>query len=438
MSEILKTIIICLALCLLWIYPVMRIVKARTNTNLCPSTIVIIVWSFVICLTFVYSSMDIDAVTHVEMGIYWFTILSTSIIFSAGYIDKKYFKDSCIEILSYNSTIIKRTIVVCWIFRALQLLYDLYVIRSLGGNFYALFSEAQGLRFAYLYYSRNRMTLLAKVISNVLNYVAELGVIIASIEGLFKKKYWKIIITMALSFMHTIFTMSKLAFFLDLCFLASAFVLFLNSFQKQKESQKDIKRTRRIIIIAIIAMIVVLSVTGTQRGYNGRESKIDGIENINVSKTLSYFISPYMAFEKLVDQGEVKFSFGGKTFNPIAKVLGVDYENFGAIDVGIDDTTVYTMPGMFFADFGLIGSAVMFTLFIYFSNRIFKRAMRQFSIANAGLYCVVNTMLIMSFFTWMGRMTFFWVFPVFILLYDTVFLRKPGLTCNSQYNSDKA
>jgi len=130
-----------------------------------------------------------------------------------------------------------------------------------------------------------------------------------------------------------------------------------------------------------------------------------------------------MAFQTIMDKN-IDYSYGEKTFNPFFKLFGIEYKNFGSIDVGLSDTTVYTMPGVFYADFGFVGSLLFMCLFILLATLLFRKVIENFTISRLGIYMVINTILLFSFFTWLGRMTIFWFFPVVLFVYDKLFIKK--------------
>ena len=80
-------------------------------------------------------------------------------------------------------------------------------------------------------------------------------------------------------------------------------------------------------MLVIVFIILSLIVTGTQRGYQNQDSSIEGIDNVIVAKTVSYFVTPCLAFKSLMDQ-EIDYSYGSKTFSPIYKFIGFSYETF--------------------------------------------------------------------------------------------------------------
>jgi len=42
------------------------------------------------------------------------------------------------------------------------------------------------------------------------------------------------------------------------------------------------------------------------------------------------------------------------------------------------------------------------------------------------MYLIFNMTLLLSFFTWMGRMTFYWIFPIFVFYVEKMIMIKNG------------
>ena len=70
------------------------------------------------------------------------------------------------------------------------------------------------------------------------------------------------------------------------------------------------------------------------------------------------------------------------------------------------------------------GKAYLTVLFIILCSKIYIKVLNKFSISGLSLFISLNTILMMSFFTWMGRITFFWTFPIFISIYSKFFFRR--------------
>ena len=192
----------------------------------------------------------------------------------------------------------------------------------------------------------------------------------------------------------------------------------MSSLQQKKEN----KKMRRMFLIIGIGAIVLLGVVSMQRGYGTGDSFAKQLST-TFSKAITYLVTPTMAFFKVIDMN-IDLSWGTKTFNVFFKLLGYEFSTFGAIDVGTEDSTVYTMSGMFYADFGMIGGLVLTVLFIILCSKIYIKVLNKFSISGLSLFISLNTILMMSFFTWMGRITFFWTFPIFISIYSKFFFRR--------------
>ena len=190
----------------------------------------------------------------------------------------------------------------------------------------------------------------------------------------------------------------------------------------KKYSKKNKKQRIKLVLLLGAAAIILLLVASIQRGYAGDATFIERL-SITISKAIAYFVTPTMAFFKVLDMN-VAYSFGTKTFNVILKLLGYDFETFGAIDVGMEDSTVYTMSGMFYADFGIIGGIVLTVMFLALVDIFYRMTIKKFSFSRITWFVSLNTILLMSFFTWMGRISFFWLFPVFVTLYEKIFIKQ--------------
>lgn len=410
------------------IYIIFNIIKKNSGLKFHPLSIFASIWIVVIWGTCSTIQFKVSFANILYFAILIFA--SGITVFLCSYMKNIDCIYSCTEyqkMICKNYRTIKITLILCVIFRIFQLLYDLYIVKKLGGTLSVVFGDAQWLRQAYLNYSSYGMSFGAKLISNIFNYFAEFGIIIAALLAYYKKKYFSVVITLFFSFIHAIFTMSKMSFFMDICYVVSCFEVLINiksdftteisRLQQKKENRKML----RVFFIIGIGIIVLLSVASMQRGY-GTNATFSEQFFITFSKAIAYFVTPTMAFFKVLDMN-IDLSWGTKTFNVILKLLGYKFSTFGAIDVGTEDSTVYTMSGMFYADFGIIGSLLCTVFFIIICSRVYIKVINKFSIPSLSLFISLNTILMMSFFTWMGRITFFWTFPIFVSIYSKIFFK---------------
>ena len=332
--------------------------------------------------------------------------------------DKQFSTNEFLRIIGNNYNVLMKTLIICMVFRCLQLVYDAYVLKKLGVSVISIFGDSQPLRQAYLNYSSSGMSFIAVILSNVLNYFAEFGIVLSAIISSYKKKYFTVICSLILALLHSTLTLSKMAFFLDVCFVISTFMVTLNyniiSGNKKKEKEDKKNRTKLIIFMGV-AIIGLLVLTSIQRGYGESTALSDNIR-VTFEKAIAYFITPSLAFLKVLDMN-ITYSFGTKTFNVLLKLLGYNFENFGAIDVGSEDSTVYTMSGMFYADFSYFGAILLTVLTIVLCNHLYYRVYGNFKLSRLVLFISINTILMMSFFTWMGRITFFWSYLYRLIQY---------------------
>lgn len=422
-------IILRLIAALTLVYAIFSIIKKNSGLRFHPLSVFASIWIMVIWGT----CSTIQFKVPFENVVYFAILIFASgiTIFLCSYMKSIDHRCSCVE---YQKTIcsnyraIKITLILCILFRILQLFYDLYIVKKLGGTISVVFGDAQWLRQAYLSYSSDAMPFGAKLVSNILNYFAEFGIIIAALLSYYEKKYFSVVLTLFFSLLHAVFTMSKMSFFMDICYVVSCFEVLINvnsdsragmsSLQQKKEN----KKMRRMFLIIGIGAIVLLGVVSMQRGYGTGDSFAKQLST-TFSKAITYLVTPTMAFFKVLDMN-IDLSWGTKTFNVFFKLLGYEFSTFGAIDVGTEDSTVYTMSGMFYADFGMIGGLVLTVLFIILCSKIYIKVLNKFSIPGLSLFISLNTILMMSFFTWMGRITFFWTFPIFISIYSKFFFRR--------------
>lgn len=387
--------------------------KYKTKTKFSPVFVFCSIWMVVLVNSSLIYDVKTDIINLIFLAILWLSTLLSFMVFQNKLNVKKLGYD--IENFFYsNKVTIKRLILFCLIIRILQIIYDSIVINQLGASISMLFGEVQWLRFSYLSYSNNIGIVIALLV-NFLNYFSELGLILSALFGFKEKKYFYLLLNIFLSFCHSVLTLSKMSFFIDFIFVLGVFFILSNIIKIEKKE-------RKVSIIGVLFIIFALIITGTQRGYQKQESSIEGIDNVIVSKTVSYFVTPYLAFEKILSE-DIDYSYGSKTFSPLYKVFGFDYETFGDINVGFDDSTVYTMPGMFYADFGYFGCIVLMFLYVRLVSYIYARTIRSFTFPIFIIYLVFNVTLVLSFFTWMGRMTFYWIFPVFCMVMDKLFFK---------------
>ena len=404
-----------------------HIIFKNSGIKFHPLFIFIAIWILVIISTIYFIQFEVEFSNILFFSMLIIASVITILLCSFKKINdinlcQYYFK----HYININYNILKITFFICVFFRFGQLFYDLFVLKKLGASLFSVFTDAQWLRQAYLNYSSYGMSFISKILSNILNYFSEFGVILSMVLLFSNRKYSYVIYSVVLSLFNSIFTLSKMAFFIDICYLVSTYlvvyVLFDNSNQSTIETKKTKRKVKQLIVFGFIGIVTLLLLTSIQRGYGG-ELNFEGKILITLSKAIAYFITPTMAFFKVLSMTNIQYSYGTKTFNTFLKIFGFGFDNFGAIDVGTEDSTVYTMSGMFFADFGLLGCVFFTVIFIFLVNRIFFSTINSFSITKLSFFVMLNTILMMSFFTWMGRITFFWFFPIFVAFFEKFFLK---------------
>lgn len=389
-----------------------------------PSLVFSIVWIVVICFTISFSDRNLSQKIEIQIALLWGVIFLSLVILSLQVGTPPKDQKPIDTLIAKNIKVLEFSLLICVIFRFIQIVYNFSVIQRLGGSMLSIFYESQSLRAHYLL---RDMLFVEKIFQNLLNYFSELGVLLSSLFFFSRKKKNKFFLVIALSLLNSISTFSKLAFIVDLCFVISVLFLYINNFTSRKQSKSQIiankRRTKIVFLVLIILGIFLLFIAGFQRGYSKQESVIDGIDNVVISKAIAYMITPYMAFQVLLDS-DFNYSWGARTFRPIARFFRISFQNFGNIDVGLDETAVYSILGVLYADFGYIGAIIFLIIFLAFADYIFLVTYRKFSITKLGLYSIINAVIILSFFSWVpGTITFFWVFPVFLLVFEKIFIK---------------
>lgn len=377
----------------------------------CPLNIFMVIWGFVFFNTFfVFSSVvDWNFFLYSILFVILFTIPSLLIRPKKTNIDLIYNIDN---LLLYKKGKIITFIKFSIFMRFIQIIYYYLVIRSLGGSIQSLFGDSQWLRFAYLNYSSGISSPIFKIIVNIINYVSEMGVIVSAIYSFKEKSIKYLIVAIILALFSSIFSLSKLAFGIDISFVLSTLSLFTYNNNMSLVNKKKFRKTIiRIVICLSIAIFTLLTIISKQRGYVNKEYGFEGFDNIILFELVAYLVTPYMAFNKIMTWN-VDYSYGLRTFYPFFKSFQIQLQNFGAINVGIEDTTVYTMPGIFYVDFGLIGSLIGIFIFSIIVNYAYKFMVQRKTFGSCFLYSSIFVCLTFSFFTWMARITFFWLFPV--------------------------
>ena len=318
---------------------------------------------------------------------------------------------------------IEKLIIITTTFRVFQLIFDAYIIYKIGGNICDLFNDSQWLRFVYLAREETTLTI---IIGNLLNYFSEFALILSAIYFMKNNIIKYLSINIILALFNSIFTMSKLAFAIDILLVLGVFLIFYNRKKILKYSYKDNKKRNSkkyiVIIIIFILFIYLLKIVATQRGYDNQVSKIEGITNVTLYKGILYFIGPFMAFNKLLSM-DIKYNLGMMTFTPFLKNFMHFINNIDMIDIGIGEVNVYTIFGRFYLDFGVLGCIVLTMAFSFVFNIIYYKSIINPSITRIATLCILNTFIFMSFFDWIGQQTFFWLFPIFVLIL-TKFLKK--------------
>lgn len=392
---------------------------------ICPINIFIIIWGFVLINSiFVFTNnIDIRQLLYAFMFLISFIIPSIIIYPSSSIINKSNYTID--NLLISKKKKIEIFIYICLIFRFIQIVYYFLVVRSLGGSIKMLFGDAQWLRFAYLDYSANITSLFQKIIVNFINYIAEMGIVLSALYSFKFKKFKFLILTMFFALLSSIFSMSKMAFIIDAIFVLAVLSLYtykskiIPLIERQKLTKLLIKTGIFVITLAFVLFVIIAK----QRGYQNKQYSIEGIDNIVIFEIIAYLVTPYMAFNNILNW-DIDYSYGVRTFYPFLKRFYIPLQDFGSINVGIEETTVYTMPGIFYVDFGFIGSLVCVFLFSILLNFSYKVMIEKRTFSSCITYCSFFVCLVLSFFTWMGRITFFWFFPVFSSIIFNFFISK--------------
>ncbi|WP_419885075.1 O-antigen polymerase [Paenibacillus sp. B-A-8] len=375
-----------------------------------PVSLFMLLWGIIVFNVFTIFEFSFSSFLYFVVAFLSF-ILPTFILL-------KKFPDKRIVLLGSTPTQlenIKLILIICIIARFFQIIYDLSVFFELGGDINSIFGDAQSLRFRYL---SKESGLFQNIITNFLNYFSELGVILSAIYYKSAKKYMFLIISIILALFHSTLTFSKFAFFLDVIFIVS----ILTIYTVPKVERKNTKQNNKMLILIGISVILLLNIISNQRGYDMQESRIPGIDSVLIYKVVTYFFGPTLAFLTLLDSN-ITHSYGIMTFTPfLRKVL--EYPSIGTINLGFFDTNVYTLFGSLYIDFGYFGSIFMIFVFSLVLNIIYIKLKSRMNIGLLSIYCILNSALYLSFFDWIGRQTFFWLFPVFVYIIDKLFITK--------------
>lgn len=389
---------------------------------LCPINVFLVIWGIVLTnsLFVLAPQIDVEALLYSLLFVVAFAIPA---MFIHPKKNKKLAKLNMDDILVDKKKTFEKLIQITLVFRVIQIIYFYFVIRSLGGSISMIFGDAQGLRFAYLDYSSGISSLFFKIFVNIINYVSELGVLISALYSFKFRKMKYVIIAILLSLFSSIFSMSKLAFGIDVIFVLATISLF--TYKDDLSSKFEKKRLRKVFMRTAFSLAVVafflLTIVSVQRGYQNKVSGISSIDNIVIFQLIAYLVTPYMAFVKMLSW-DINFSYGIRTFYPFLKGLDTSLQNFGSINVGIEETTVFTMPGVFYTDFGFLGSLVAVFIFSWIVNYSYKVMIEKRTFISYLVYSTLFVCLVLSFFTWMGRITFFWLFPLIATIIINLFI----------------
>ncbi|WP_412269042.1 O-antigen polymerase [Faecalibacillus intestinalis] len=245
-----------------------KYLKKKTNTYFSPLLLFNWIWITVIVNSALISTKKFSMTTNIFVILIFISGNLFFLMFSKRNNNDDLYKQIH-KYYSTNKSKMKKMIIFCLLFRIMQIFYDIYVVNRLGASINMLFGNVEWLRFAYLNYSNN-IGIVFALITNILNYFAELGLIISAFLCFCEKKYFYLLINIILSFFHAIFTLSKMAFFIDLIFVIGIFFIFSNII-------KINRKEKRLIVLVIVFIILSLIVTGTQRGYQNQDSSIEGI-----------------------------------------------------------------------------------------------------------------------------------------------------------------
>lgn len=380
------------------------------NSYFNPLTIFTVIWTIILFNVFIILGFDLSKLIYFIIA--FLSFMLPTIIFL-----RKFPSNTTIPLSRTTSHIerLKLILIICVVARFLQLGFDLFVFLRIGGEFSSILGDVQALRFRYLLRNSN---LIQDIIVNLLNYFSELGIILSAIYYKNKKGYMYLLISIFLALSHSILTFSKFSFLIDIIFIVS----ILTIYNAPKAEKKNIKQNKKILIIIGICVVLLFNIISNQRGYGLQESKIPGVDSVLLYKSISYFIGPTIAFLNIFDLN-ITHGHGIMTFTPfLQKVL--NFPEIGTINIGFFESNVYTLFGSLYIDFGYLGSILMIFIFSLILNYLFIKLKYKNNIGLLSIYCILNSALCLSFFDWIGRQTFFWLFPIFVYLIDLLFIKK--------------
>lgn len=408
--EFILTNIFVLGIVLVFNYFFYAIYKNYIN----PSSIFTTLWIFILVnLNFFVEIKDIPYIYLITVC---FAFILPSIIYARLH-DKIVINSEYLIKTNKNSQFIFKILIFTLFVRLLQLVYALYVINSLGGSISDLFNNAERLRFLYLARSSN---VYQAILANILNYISELGVILGAIYSVSNKKYNITIGMLLLSLLYGVFTMSKLSFVIDVIFVFTVLALF-NSGKNSKDKKKT--KSKSIYFFMSILVTLLLIIVSNQRGYEKQVSGIEYIESVTVFKFVSYLIGPIIGFLEVLKMN-IDHGLGIMTFTPFLRKILTYPSQVHVINIGFTNINVYTLIGSLYIDFGYLGSILAMFLFSMLINYLFYRLKKKPTLTVISIYCIVNTAIVLSFFDWIGRQTFFWLFPIFVYIVEKFLIEK--------------
>lgn len=160
----------------------------------------------------------------------------------------------------------------------------------------------------------------------------------------------------------------------DMMYLLGAylFILLYYSYKRCVNKRKACKRTIKILVVFLLVIAVIWAVSGIA---------FDRVGESAVKSALGYVGGPLAGFNYLIEHpGFIKRGmFGEHTFDSIYATLNF----FGLVDVSSRSVylpytksskfsiNVYSMYGRFFADFGVLGSVILSTVFGVFYGALY-------------------------------------------------------------------
>lgn len=383
-----------------------------------PVSIFNFIWITLLLNSIPFFTLSTSNYLLIFLGVILFNIFSI-ITFNMRYKKHNLSYPLILTYVKRHPNTIKKIIVFCLFLRIVQLSSNLIYVYQLGGDISNIFNDSQRLRFQYL---SRELTLSDQILNNFLNYFSEIGLLICVIYSSLLSRYKLLIFSVIGSLLFSIFTFSKFSFFIDLIIVIGTYSII--NFYKNEVKKKNYSFISNIFKFSLVISLVLILITtiSTQRGYENQQTNSQITDNVALFKTVTYFIGPFLSFEKLTNI-DFEHSYGRMTFTPIFELLSKNHFSnpVGIIDISFFQTNVYTLLGSLYIDFGYLGILIGLTLISILVTIIYSDLINnRLSLSKISLYCILLSVLTLSFFDFIARQTFFWLFPIFVLFFEKV------------------